>query len=95
MHVQSILVITGRDRTGHRYLAHRTSVRPCRRSSSRRWSSVTLGNDHYVLGAPELFPLDDLGYSALEDADIEPGDEDRVRRAVVSCPERALSVREP
>jgi len=44
---------------------------------------------------PELFPLDDLGYSALEDADIEPGDEDRVRRAVASCPERALSVREP
>jgi magnesium-transporting ATPase (P-type) len=29
-------------------------------ASSRRWSAVTLGNDHYVLGAPELFPLDGL-----------------------------------
>jgi cation-transporting P-type ATPase E len=29
-------------------------------ASSRRWSSVTLDNDHYVLGAPELFPLDGL-----------------------------------
>ncbi len=29
-------------------------------ASTRRWSSVTLDNDHYVLGAPELFPLDGL-----------------------------------
>ena len=29
-------------------------------ASSRRWSSVTLGDDHYVLGAPELFSLDGL-----------------------------------
>jgi magnesium-transporting ATPase (P-type) len=29
-------------------------------ASSRRWSAVTLENDHYVLGAPELFPLDGL-----------------------------------
>ena len=29
-------------------------------ASSRRWSSVALGDDHYVLGAPELFSLDGL-----------------------------------
>ena len=29
-------------------------------ASSRRWSSVTLENDHYVLGAPELFTLGGL-----------------------------------
>jgi cation-transporting ATPase E len=29
-------------------------------ASSRRWSAVTLGNDHYVLGAPELFTLNGL-----------------------------------
>ncbi len=29
-------------------------------SSSRRWSALALGADRYVLGAPELFPLDGL-----------------------------------
>jgi ferredoxin len=41
----------------------------------------------------ELFPIDDLGYSALEDAEVVETDEDPVRRVVASCPERALSVR--
>src|SRR5262245_5483834 len=43
-------------------------------ASSRRWSSVTLGNDHYVLGAPELFPLDGL----KERAETESGQGRRV-----------------
>lgn len=30
-------------------------------ASQRRWSGVQLGNDSYLLGAPELFPLDGLG----------------------------------
>jgi ferredoxin len=42
---------------------------------------------------PELFPLDDLGYSALDDTEVGEADEDRVRRVVASCPEQALSVR--
>jgi len=37
-------------------------------ASSRRWSSVTLGNDHYVLGAPELFPLDGLKERAEDES---------------------------
>ncbi len=37
-------------------------------SSSRRWSAVALGNDRYVLGAPELFPLDGLKERAETDA---------------------------
>jgi ferredoxin len=44
---------------------------------------------------PDLFPLDDNGYSALLDTHIEAGDFERVRRVVASCPERALSVTEP
>lgn len=43
---------------------------------------------------PELFPLDDVGYSALTDTEVEAGEEERVRRVVTSCPERALSVRD-
>jgi ferredoxin len=41
----------------------------------------------------ELFPLDDLGYSALDDTEVSEADEDRVWRVVASCPERALSAR--
>jgi cation-transporting P-type ATPase E len=37
-------------------------------SSSRRWSAVGLGTDRYVLGAPELFPLDGLRERAESDA---------------------------
>ncbi len=37
-------------------------------SSSRRWSAVALGNDRYVLGAPELFPLDGLKERAETEA---------------------------
>jgi cation-transporting P-type ATPase E len=33
-------------------------------SSSRRWSALRLGNDGFVLGAPELFPLGPLGATA-------------------------------
>jgi cation-transporting P-type ATPase E len=43
-------------------------------SSSRRWSAVALGTDRYVLGAPELFPLDGL----KERAEKESADGRRV-----------------
>src|SRR5215208_1542196 len=39
-------------------------------SSRRRWSGLRLGEDRYVLGAPELFPLDlILGGRAAKEAD--------------------------
>jgi cation-transporting P-type ATPase E len=37
-------------------------------SSSRRWSAVALGHERYVLGAPELFPLDGLRERAEAEA---------------------------
>lgn len=40
--------------------------------------------------APELFPLDDLGYSVLEPHTVEPGDEQATRDGVNACPEGAL-----
>jgi P-type E1-E2 ATPase len=43
-------------------------------SSARRWSAVALGSDRYVLGAPELFPLDGL----RERADAEAAEGRRV-----------------
>ena len=39
---------------------------------------------------PELFPIDDVGYSILEEHDVAPGDEQATRDGVAACPERAL-----
>lgn len=39
---------------------------------------------------PALFPIDDHGYSILEDHDVVPGDEERARDGVEACPELAL-----
>ncbi len=38
----------------------------------------------------DLFPLDDDGYSALQEVDIDAVHEQRARLGVESCPERAL-----
>lgn len=39
---------------------------------------------------PELFPVDDMGYSILEAHDVAPEDEQRTRDGVAACPEEAL-----
>ena len=39
---------------------------------------------------PELFPIDDSGYSILEAHDVRPEDEQQVRDGVAACPELAL-----
>jgi ferredoxin len=42
---------------------------------------------------PELFPIDDDGYSTLTERDVESGDEQDTRAAVAACPEDALIIR--
>lgn len=39
---------------------------------------------------PELFPIDDSGYSILEAHDVRGEDEQLVRDGVAACPELAL-----
>jgi ferredoxin len=43
---------------------------------------------------PDLFPLDDLGYAEVPDADVPPELQDRALRAIRACPERALSLKD-
>ena len=43
---------------------------------------------------PELFPIDDSGYSILEAHDVRPEDEQVVRDGVAACPELALLLEE-
>jgi ferredoxin len=39
---------------------------------------------------PELFPIDESGYSALKVREVKPEDEQTVRAGVAACPENAL-----
>ena len=43
---------------------------------------------------PDLFPIDDAGYSILQPQEVQPSDEQRFREGVTSCPERALILEE-
>lgn len=43
---------------------------------------------------PDLFLLDDVGYSAISTVDVPPGLEEDARQAVSNCPERAISLEE-
>ncbi|TPG36610.1 ferredoxin [Mycolicibacterium hodleri] len=41
---------------------------------------------------PDLFPIDDSGYSILEAHDVRPGDEQITKDGVAACPELALVI---
>ena len=43
---------------------------------------------------PNQFPIDESGYSTLEEHDVRPEDEQVVRDGVASCPEMALIIDE-
>lgn len=43
---------------------------------------------------PELFPIDDSGYSTLEEREVRPEDERLTRDGVAACPELALILEE-
>jgi ferredoxin len=39
---------------------------------------------------PELFPIDESGYSILEEHEVRPDDEELARDGAAACPEIAL-----
>jgi len=41
---------------------------------------------------PELYLLDDDGYSAVDDVEVPPGLEEAARRGADACPERAIAI---
>ena len=43
---------------------------------------------------PNLFPIDDEGYSTLQEHTVAPGDERATRDGVARCPELALIIEE-
>ena len=44
--------------------------------------------------SPELFPIDDTGYSILEEHEVAPGDEQLTRDGAAACPELAIIIEE-
>jgi ferredoxin len=43
---------------------------------------------------PDLFPIDDSGYSVLQPREVNPEDEQTTRAGVAGCPENALILEE-
>ena len=43
---------------------------------------------------PDLFPIDESGYSILEEHEVRPEDVELTRDGVASCPEMALIIEE-
>lgn len=52
--------------------------------------SRCVGHAQCYAVAPDLFPIDDSGYSVLEERVVRPEDEQLTRDGVASCPEMAL-----
>jgi ferredoxin len=50
------------------------------------------GHARCAAAAPELFTVDDDGYSNIGACDVPPGLEHRARLGIASCPEGALAV---
>jgi len=42
--------------------------------------------------APELFTVDDDGYSDIDELEVPAGMEDHARRGMLACPERAITI---
>jgi ferredoxin len=55
-------------------------------------NSKCMGHAQCYAVDPELFPIDDAGYSCLQLHAVKPEDEELTRRGVEACPERALIV---
>jgi ferredoxin len=51
------------------------------------------GHNRCFHTAPDLFELDDYGYShELNDGIVPPGSEEKARLAVRNCPEQAIEI---
>ncbi|MGX9787820.1 ferredoxin [Mycobacterium sp. MMS18-G62] len=53
-------------------------------------NSKCMGHAQCWAVSPELFPIDDSGYSNLQTHEVRPQDEQLTREGVEACPERAL-----
>jgi ferredoxin len=53
-------------------------------------NSKCVGHAQCYAVNPDLFPIDDAGYSILQTNEVKPEDEQDTRDGVAACPELAL-----
>jgi ferredoxin len=56
--------------------------------------AACVDNARCAAAAPELFPLDDNGYTLVTGIDVPPGQEELARRGARACPERITLIEE-
>jgi len=56
--------------------------------------TACVGNARCAAVSEELFPLDEVGYIAVEDVEVPTGKEDLARRGARACPERIIRIEE-
>jgi ferredoxin len=56
--------------------------------------AMCVGNARCAAVAPQLFPLDDDGYIAVEEIAVPAGMEELARRGSKACPERIIVIEE-
>lgn len=56
--------------------------------------TACVGNVRCAAVSEELFPLDEVGYIAIEEAEVPAGKEDIARRGARACPERIIRIEE-
>lgn len=56
--------------------------------------SACVGNARCAAISPELFPLDDDGYIAVEEVEVPAGMEQLARRGARACPEKIIVIEE-
>jgi ferredoxin len=50
------------------------------------------GHGRCAAVAPSVYSLDEEGYCAIVELDVNPGDEDAARSGADNCPERAITI---
>jgi ferredoxin len=53
---------------------------------------ICSGHGRCNAAAPDLYTLDESGYSAITEVSVAPGDEAAARAGVDACPERAIQL---
>jgi ferredoxin len=69
-------------------------MRGARKMKVRIDKARCVGNARCWAIAPDLYPLDDDGYIAIEEFEVPAGQEALARRGARACPERVIEVLE-
>lgn len=56
--------------------------------------AACVGNARCAAISPELFPLNEDGYIAVDEVDVPPGMEQLARRGARACPEKIIVIEE-